>query len=204
MSAADKLVCLAAIAGAHGVKGAFKLKTFTAVEQDAAAYGPLRTEDGSRRLTLKIVRVLKPGLALASAREIRTREEAEALAGARLFVARAALPAVEDEDEFYHEDLIGLSVFDESGAPQGRVAAVHNFGAGDILELKDRPGGAKSALIPFTRAAVPEIDLAAGRLVVVAALLDGVREGPILSDETGAIVSDDLEVSLAAMREEDA
>lgn len=204
MNRSDRLVCLAAIAGAHGVRGAFRLKTFTAGEQAAASYGPLRTEDGSRRLTLKIVRVLKPGLALATAKEISTREDAEALAGTKLYVARAALPAVEDENEFYHEDLIGLAVVDEAGASQGRVAAVHNFGAGDILELKDRPGGAKPALIPFTRAAVPEVDLAAGRLIVVAALLEGVREGPILSDATGEIVSDDPEVALAAMREEDA
>lgn len=204
MSGPDRLVCLAAIAGAHGVKGAFRLKTFTAAEEDAAAYGPVRTEDGSRQLTLKIVRVLKPELALATAREIATREEAEALAGAKLYVARSALPAIEDEDEFYHEDLIGLLVFDECGAPQGRVAAVHNFGAGDILEIAGRPGGAKPALVPFTKEAAPEIDLAARRLIVAAAVLGASRDGPILKDDTGEIVSDDPDVALAAMREEDA
>ncbi len=203
MTTREKLVCLAAFAGAHGVKGEFRLKTFTAAEQDAGAYGPVSTEDGARRFTLKIIRVLKPGLALARAPEIKSREEAQALAGTRLYAPRSALPAIEDEDEFYHEDLIGLEAVDEHGAPQGRVAAVHNFGAGDILELKDRPGGKPSVMVPFTKIAVPAVDLGAGRLTLSADALSGAG-GPALSDETGEIVSIDLDVDLDAMREEDA
>ncbi len=199
MTALEKRVCLAAFAGAHGVRGEVKLKTFTATEEDAAAYGPLSTEDGGRRFTLKIVRVLKPGLVLARAAEIKSREDAQALAGTRLYAPRSALPDIEDEDEFYHEDLVGLEAIDPQGAPIGRIAAVHNFGAGDILELKDRPGGAPSIMIPFTKEAAPGIDLASGRITLVL-----MEAAAILSDETGEIVSTDLDVDLHAMREEDA
>jgi len=199
MTARDKRVCLAAFAGAHGVRGEVKLKTFTANEEDAAAYGPLSSEDGARRFTLKIVRVLKPGLVLARSPEIKTREEAQALAGTRLYAPRDALPAIEDEDEFYHEDLVGLEAVDENGAPIGRIAAVHNFGAGDILEVKDRPDGAPSIMVPFTREAAPKIDLEAGRITLVL-----IEDAAVLSDQTGEIVSTDLEVDLHAMREEDA
>ena len=199
MTPPDKRVCLAAFAGAHGVRGEVKLKTFTANEEDAAAYGPLSSEDGARRFTLKIVRVLKPGLVLARAPEITTREEAQAVAGTRLYAPRAALPAIEDEDEFYHEDLVDLEAVDPQGASMGRIAAVHNFGAGDILELKDRPDGAPSLMLPFTRETAPDIDLAAGRITIVL-----IEDAAVLSDETGEIVSTDLDVDLHAMREEDA
>ncbi len=199
MTARDKRVCLAAFAGAHGVRGEVKLKTFTSNEEDAAAYGSLSSEDGARRFTLKIVRVLKPGLVLARSPEIKTREEAQALAGTRLYAPRAALPAIEDEDEFYHEDLVGLEAVDENGAPMGRIAAVHNFGAGDILEVKDRPDGAPSIMVPFTKQSAPKIDLEAGRITLVL-----IEDTAILSDETGEIVSPDLDVDLHAMREEDA
>ncbi|MEQ8935356.1 MAG: ribosome maturation factor RimM [Amphiplicatus sp.] len=199
MSNKEKRVCLAAFAGAHGVRGEVKLKTFTANEEDAAAYGPLSSENGARHFTLKIVRVLKPGLALARAPEIKNREDAQALAGTRLYAPRAALPAIEDEDEFYHEDLVGLEAFDPQGAPMGLIGAVHNFGAGDILELKDRPDGAPSVMVPFTKEAAPDLDLAAGRITIVLT-----EDTAVFSDETGEIVSTDLDVDLHAMREEDA
>lgn len=166
-NSSGRLICLGAFAGAHGVRGEAKVKTFTADAASIAAYGPLTSEDGKRRFTLKFVRVLKPDLALVMAQEIATREDAAALAGTRLYVERSVLPPT-DEDEFYLEDLVGLAAFDEHGAPLGKVVAVHNFGAGDLIEVK----GAKGAIIvPFAGAAVPDVDLAAGRLVISAAAL---------------------------------
>ncbi|MBB5517962.1 ribosome maturation factor RimM [Amphiplicatus metriothermophilus] len=208
MNAPDKRrVCLGAIAGAHGVKGEMKIRTFTEREADVTAYGPTESEDGARRFTLEVVRVLKPGLILARAPEIQSREDAAALAGTRLYVPRTALPALEDEDEFYVEDLVGLQAVDESGARLGRVVAVHNFGAGDILELGERDGGARAVMIPFLKTAVPAIDLEAGRLTVAREALGAAesnKRAPTLRDDAGVIASDDLGVDLDAMRQEDA
>lgn len=133
-------ICLGAFAGAHGVKGETKVKTFTAAPENIAAYGPVTSEDGKRRFTLKFLRALKPGLALVTAPEIASREDAEALKGVKFYVAREALPAA-SEDEFYIEDLVGLAAFTEGGAPLGAVVAVHNFGAGDIVEIARAPEG---------------------------------------------------------------
>lgn len=208
MTGKARRVCLGAFAGAHGVKGDAKVKTFTAEPESVAAYGPVQTEDGGRTFTLRFIRMLKPGLALVSAPEIASREDAAALAGTRLYVDRDALPAPGDEDEFYMDDLVGLTAVDETGAEAGRVAAVHNFGAGDILELNGVPGVKQALMIPFTKEAVPGVDLGAGTIAVARAALDaaaGKESGEIiLSDDTGEIVSDDLEATLAAMREEDA
>jgi 16S rRNA processing protein RimM len=111
--------------------------------------------------------VLKPGLAIVTAPEIESREDAAALAGERFYVDRDALPAT-DADEFYMEDLVGLAVVDDQSAPLGRIVGVHNFGAGDILEIGERPGGAGTLFAPFTRTAFPAVDLR--RRVVVAVL----------------------------------
>lgn len=165
-----KRVCLGAFAGAHGVRGDVKVKSFTAAPEDVAAYGPVTTDDG-RRFTLTVVRAMKPGIVLARAREIGTREDAAALSGTLFYVDRAALPETE-EDEFYLDDLVGLDAFTADGAPAGRVIAVHNFGAGDILELENAPNRKGAVLIPFTKESVPEIDAAAGRLVIDAAYLE--------------------------------
>jgi len=163
-------ICLGAFAGAHGVKGEAKVKTFTESEDGVARYGAVETEKGDRRFTLSFIRVLKPGLALVSAPEIENREIAQALAGTRFYVSRAALPAAAD-DEFYIEDLIGLRAFDIAGADLGRVAAVYNFGAGDVVELQGAPGGSAPILAPLTRAAIPVLDIAGGRITVDAAAL---------------------------------
>lgn len=193
-------VLLGAIAGAHGVRGEFRVKTFTAAPENIAAYGPLETEDG-RAVVLKIVRILKGDLVIARSPAVSTREAAEALRGTRLYAARAALPAP-DEDEFYYEDLVGLEAVDERGGALGRVVAVHDFGAGDLIEIG---GAGRARMIPFTRAAVPAVDLSAGRLVIAeAALSEGDGAAPRLSDATGELVSDDFDAALAAMREEDA
>ncbi len=164
---AARRICLGAFAGAHGVRGEAKVKTFTAREDGVAHYGKVTSEDGTRNFTLRFIRALKPGLALVAAPEIASREDAAALAGTRLYVDRAMLPPP-DADEFYVEDLVGLAVVDETGAPLGSIAAVHDFGAGAILEIDD---GGKSLMVPFTRAAAPEIDFARSRLTVARAAL---------------------------------
>ena len=158
-------VVVGQFAGAHGVRGQFKLRSFTASPEDVAAYGPLATQDG-RMLSVRLVREVKPGLFVAQAREIGSPEACEAYKGALLCVPREALPAPED-DEFYLEDLAGLGAVTPEGEPAGRVRAVVNHGAGDVVELEDVPGRKGLVLVPFTREDVPEVDLAGGTLTVV-------------------------------------
>ena len=158
----DELVCLGAIAGSYGVRGEVRLKSFCAVPEDVAAYGPLRSEDGTRRFEVSLGRPVKGGFA-ARLSGIATKEQADALRGLRLFALRSALPDP-GEDEFYHADLIGLEVRDTGGALLGEVRAVHDHGAGDLLEVH-LPGRGATVLLPFTRAAVPTVDLAAGLIV---------------------------------------
>ena len=155
-------VCVAAVAGAFGVRGEARVKSFTAEPEAFASYAPLESEDRARVFpSVRVTRAVKGGFAARIA-GIATREEAEALRGTRLYAPRDRLPPL-PEDEFYHADLVGLPVFDTGGAPLGRVRAVQDFGAGDILEVT--APGAKPLLLPFTRAAVPTVDLAAGRIV---------------------------------------
>ena len=158
----SEMVCVGAIAGAYGVRGEVRLKSFCAEPEDIAAYGPLSTEDGGRSFEGTLSGAVKNGFA-ARLSGIRTKEEADALRGTRLFVPRARLPEAE-EDEYYHADLIGLPVFDTGGTEIGRVKAVLNHGAGDLLELHG-PGIKGTVLLPFTRAAVPTVDIAGGRIV---------------------------------------
>lgn len=157
-------ICLGVIAGVHGVRGLVKIKSFTQVPADIGAYGPLENESGSRRFEVAVKGEAK-GAVLAAIAGIKDRDAAEALKGIRLYVAREALPAPEDEEEYYHADLIGLAAEDETGKALGTVVAVQNHGAGDILEIEDQAGA--GLLVPFTRAAVPRIDLAGGRLTVL-------------------------------------
>ena len=159
-------VCLGAFAGAHGVKGDAKIKTFTEEPGGVAAYGPVETEDGARTFTLRVVKILTDGFVIARAPELASREDALSLKGVRLYVDRAKLPAPTEEDEFYLDDLVGLAAYDEAGAPLGEVKAVHNFGAGDMLELFKIPGMKGLRLVPFTKEAVPDIDLEAGRVTI--------------------------------------
>ena len=161
------LVCLGQISGAHGVRGLVKLQSFTEQPEGVGAYGPLTDATGTRRFDVTLLSSHK-GQWLAKIDGVADRNAAEALAGTRLHVARDRLPPPED-DEFYHADLIGLRAEDPTGAPLGRVLAVHDFGAGDVLELvhTDEGGSRATQLVPFTRSSVPEVDLAGGRLVVV-------------------------------------
>lgn len=157
---AQDSICLGLITGAHGVRGEVRLKSFCATPSDIADYGPFLTAKGDS-LSLQLVKPAKDGF-IAQIKGVRTRNEAEALAKTFLYVPRARLPETE-EDEFYYEDLIRLQALSLTGAPLGRVKAVLNHGAGDILELQT-PNGI--TLIPFTKAHVPHIDLAAGQLLI--------------------------------------
>ena len=165
----EKRVCLGVFASAHGVKGAIKVKTFTSDPHDIASYGSLSSEDGLRTFTIKVIRELSNEVVLITAPEIAHREDAKSLSGVKLYVDRDVLPEPEDEDEFYLEDLTGLKAIAEDGSPLGKVAAVHNFGAGDLLELRNIPGVKGSAMIPFTKEAVPAVDIAGGSLTISAA-----------------------------------
>ncbi|MCX7889522.1 MAG: ribosome maturation factor RimM [Rhodobacteraceae bacterium] len=158
--AADRIL-VGAVAGAFGVRGEVRLKSFCAVPEAIAGYGPLWSPDGARSFTLAGVRPIPGGLA-ARLSGVATREQAEALRGLTLHADRARLPALPD-DEFYHADLIGLTAVDTGGAVLGRVQAIHNHGAGDIIEVQ---GKGRALLLPFTRAVVPTVDLTAGRIVV--------------------------------------
>lgn len=155
-------VCIGAVAGAFGVKGEVRLKSFTAVPEDIAAYGALQTEDGSKSFEVNLTGQTK-GALVGRLSGVPTKEIADRLRGVRLYVDRAKLPEPED-DEYYHADLIGLAVFDTGGSELGRVKAVHNHGASDLLEIDPADGGA-SVLLPFTLEAVPAVDITAGRIV---------------------------------------
>lgn len=155
-------VCVGAVAGAFGVRGEVRLKSFCAMPEDVAGYGPLFSEDGARHFTVTLTRPVKNGFA-ARLSGVATKEQADALRGARLFADRDRMPDL-PEDEFYHADLIGLEVRDTGGTLLGTVRSVQEFGAGDMLEIHG-PGLKSTVLLPFTRAAVPTVDIAAGRIV---------------------------------------
>jgi len=155
------MICVGAIAGSFGVKGEVRLKSFCAEPEDIASYGALSSEDGAQIWTVKLTRPVKGGFA-ARLTGVASKEAADALKGTRLYAPRDALPALPD-DEYYYSDLIGLEVVDTGGAPIGKVAAVLNHGAGDLLEV--RAPGEKPVLLPFTREVVPTVDLTTSRIV---------------------------------------
>jgi 16S rRNA processing protein RimM len=156
-------ICIGAISGAFGVTGEVRLKSFCTVPEDIASYGPLWSEDGSRQFRITLTRPVAGGLGARIAGVV-DKDAADALRGTSLFIDRAKLPSLPD-DEFYHADLIGLDAIDTGGEMLGKVLAVHNHGAGDIIEISSIRH--KSALLlPFTKAIVPNVDLAAGRLIV--------------------------------------
>jgi 16S rRNA processing protein RimM len=157
-----KDVLLAAVMGAQGLKGEVKVKTFTRQPDGLARYGALHARDG-RTFTITAFRTAKPGEAVIGFAEVTGRTAAEGLRGTELFVARDALPPAE-EDEFYHADLVGLEARDSEGRSLGRVAAIHNFGASDVIELTRADGD--SVHLAFTRETVPTIDIAGGYIVV--------------------------------------
>lgn len=157
-------ICIAKFGAAHGVRGEIRLWTFTEDPLSVANYGPLETQDGKRRFEIAAARAAKDHL-VARIKGVDSREDAEKLNGLELYVARESLPAT-DDDEFYHADLIGLAAVTQMHEPLGRIAAVHNFGAGDIIEIVFDKGG-ETKLLPFTNAVVPTVDLANRRVIVV-------------------------------------
>jgi len=157
----DRL-CVAVIAGAHGVRGDVRIKSFTADPEGLAAYGPLTDKAGAREFRIK-VHGLARGLLRAHIKGVDDRNAAEALAGVELYVERGRLSEPE-EDEFYHSDLIGLKAELQDGSQYGVIRALHDFGAGDVIEIVLTAGG--TVILPFTKAVVPSVDLAAGIVVI--------------------------------------
>jgi 16S rRNA processing protein RimM len=158
-------ICVARIGAAHGVRGEVKLWSFTQDPTAVASYGPLETHDGTRRFEIEALRPAKDHF-VARITGVTDREAAEELRNLELYVPRARLPEIEEADTFYHADLVGLEAVTKNGETVGTVSAVHNFGASDVIEIKPAAGG-EPLLMPFTDATVPEIDLAARRIVVV-------------------------------------
>jgi 16S rRNA processing protein RimM len=156
-------ILLGRIAAAHGIRGEVLIHAFTERPQDIAAYGQL-DDGGGRTFKLKVLRVTPKGAVVAAIAGVRDRNAAEALKGAQLYIDRARLPAP-DDGQYYHADLIGLAAVDPEGRPLGEVIAVHNHGAGDIIEVR-LAATAKTELVAFTDAFVPEVDLPARRVVV--------------------------------------
>ncbi|HEY4113361.1 MAG TPA: ribosome maturation factor RimM [Rhizomicrobium sp.] len=157
-------VLLGVVIGAQGLKGEVKVKSFTEAPEKLGAYGPLHARDG-RRFVVKSVRGGK-GSSIVALDGVASRDAAEALKGVELYVARGALPAVEAH-EFYHADLLGLHAEDTEGRGIGKVIAIHNFGAGDVIEI-ECDDGQGTVLMPFTAEIVPTIDIAERRIVIAA------------------------------------
>src|SRR5437764_9015874 len=157
-------ILLGVVIGAQGLKGEVKVKTFTETPENLSSYGALHTVDG-RKFSISALRDAG-GLAVVRFDGVDSRGAAESLKGAELYVSRATLPAT-NEQEFYHADLLGLRAEDELGRSIGKVIAVHNFGAGDVIEIaRDDDNG--TVLMPFTREIVPTIDVAERRIVIAA------------------------------------
>ena len=163
MAAKDQRVVVGTLAGAFGVHGEVRLKSYCAQPEAIAAYAPLFDAEGREYRAIRLTGQAK-GAFTARVSGIDSREQAEALRGTDLYADRDPLPAP-DEDEYYYSDLIGLTVVDTGGAELGTVKAVFDHGAGDLLEIQ-RSGGGESVLLPFTRANVPTVDTGAGRIVV--------------------------------------
>jgi 16S rRNA processing protein RimM len=163
-------ICLGQIGAPHGVRGEVRLHSFTADPTAIASYGPLQTEDG-RVVKIESLRPAKYAL-VARLSGIADRDAAERLANSKLYVPRDRLPEPADADEFYHADLIGLRAVDHAGRECGTVIAVHNFGAGDLIELR-RSDAARTELLPFDAARVPEVNVRGGTIVVNPSFLAG-------------------------------
>jgi 16S rRNA processing protein RimM len=158
----DTRICVARIGAAHGVRGEVKLWPFTEDPMAVLHYGPLSTKDGARQFEVARARVAKDHL-VAALKGIATRDDAERINGLELYIARDKLPPT-DAGEYYHADLIGLRAIDAQGGAIGKVIAIHNFGAGDIIEIAPLQG--QTLLLPFSDAVVPTVDLAAGHVVI--------------------------------------
>ena len=156
---------VARIGAAHGVRGEVKLWSFTQEPTAIADYGPLQSEDGKWQFEIETMRAAKDHF-VARIAGIDSREAAEALRNIDLFIARDKLPAIDEPDTYYFADLVGMAALTPDGAPLGNVTAVHNFGAGDLIEVASSAGG-EPLLLPFTEAVVPNIDTAKRQITVV-------------------------------------
>ncbi|MGF7008264.1 ribosome maturation factor RimM [Aminobacter sp. BE322] len=174
MAKLENPVQMAVIGAAHGIKGELRVKTFTGDPLALADYGLLYTKDG-RSLEVTDIRPAN-NMVVVRFKGVNDRTAAEALTNVELFVERSALPDDAADGEFYHTDLMGLAVRDETGATVGKVIAVQNFGGGDILDIHYQ--GRKGVLIPFTEAAVPVVDIAGGFVGI-----DTVAAGLVDSDD---------------------
>ena len=157
-------ILLGRIVGAHGIRGDVVIDSYAGEPGNIGAYGPLSSEDGSKQLTIKVIRVTPKGV-VARVAGVADRNDAEALKGTALYVARDRLPAT-GEDEFYYADLAGLRADNEAGERIGSVVAMQNYGAGDLLEVR-LDGQSITELLPFTDAFVPVVDVAGGRVIVI-------------------------------------
>jgi len=161
--AAGARICVGQIGAAHGVRGQVRLRSFTADPQAVAGYGPFETEDG-RVVAIEALRPVKDHF-VATLAGIRDRDAAARLVNAKLFVPRERLPDISEADEFYHADLIGMSAVNPAGEKLGTVVAIHNFGAGDLIEVQLDANG-KTELIAFDEINVPAVDIPAGLIVI--------------------------------------
>ena len=166
----DNRICLGAIAGVHGIKGEVKVKSFTEIDSDLDKYGAVENEAGDRKFELKVVGHSKE-LLRVKIKGVNDRNEAERLIGTAFYVDRSVLPELDEEDEFYEADLIGLEVKTSSGEGAGTVAGLYNFGAGEILEIKVKATG-KLEMLPFTKEYVPEVNVKDGYIIVESVLLN--------------------------------
>jgi len=180
----DNKVLLGRIGGAHGLRGEVKIATFTAAPEDITAYGPLTSADGTRTFTITGMRAASGGSVIARLKGVADRTQAEALNGVELFVSRDALPPPDDDDEFYYSDLIGLAAVSPDGAVVGKVIAVHNFGAGDLIEVRF-DGERQPVMIPFDNAHVPHVDIGAGRVTVIRPAFESGEEGEHAPEKAG-------------------
>ena len=175
MSKLENPIQMAVIGAAHGIRGELRVKTFTGDPLALGDYGPLYSSDG-RTFEITDIRPANT-VVVVRFKGVNDRDAAEKLNGVELFIDRSALPDDGDEDDYYQADLIGLQVRDQTGAILGKVTAVQNFGGGDILEITHL--GRKGVSIPFTRVAVPQVDVAAGFVridSVAAGLVDDEEE----------------------------
>jgi 16S rRNA processing protein RimM len=171
-------ICVARIGAPHGIRGAVKLWTFTEDPLAVMSYGQLRTKDGGRTFEVVTAREGK-GHLVATFKGVSSREDVERLNGVELYIPRDRLPET-DDDEYYHADLIGLAAVTTADAPLGRVIAIHDFGAGTIIEIAPPEGN--TLMLPFTNAVVPTVDLKAGKVIIeLPGEIDG--EDPTTSDD---------------------
>ena len=156
-------ICVAQIGAPHGVRGEVRLRSFTEDPLAFVEYGPLESEDRKQRFKIEALRPAKDHF-VARLSGVADRNAAEKLTNVKLYVPRDVLPDIEEDETFYHADLIGLDAFTQDGAKFGTVATIHNFGAGDIVEIRRESGDL--VMLPFTEIVVPEVDIAKKRIVV--------------------------------------